>query len=228
MDGGLKLTESKLTIFAALLLLFAGNSALAADENVLFQNLEPLEGATAAMAEIDPNADFGVFERVMLLDTFVAFRSGWARDQQRTGTRIRISEADMERIKTGVAELFTDVFSEVLSEDDGYEIATESGSDVLLLRPAIIDLDITSPDTGTAGRSRTFTAETGSATLYVELYDSVTGQILGRAADRRLIQSPGNHLTWSNRASNTADARRLFRSWATALREFLDTHYSGK
>lgn len=221
------MTKFKLPLLTSLMLMLTGNCAIADEENVLFQNLKPVEGATAALAEIDPNADFGVFKRVMLLDTFVAFRSGWARDQQRTGSRIRISQADMDRIKNGVADLFADVLSEVLSENDGYEITTEAGDDVLLIRPAIIDLDVSAPDVGTAGRSRTFTAETGSATLYIELYDSVSGQILGRAADRQLIRSPGNHLTWSTRASNTADARRLFRSWATALREFLDNHYSG-
>jgi hypothetical protein len=36
---------------------------------------------------------------------------------------------------------------------------------MLLLRPAIIDLDITVPDSMSAGRSRTFTASTGAATL---------------------------------------------------------------
>lgn len=221
-----KLTRSAPLLLSVLFLMFTSTGASAADENALFQNLEPIEGAKAALAEIDPDADFSVFSRVMLLDTFVAFRSGWARDQQRTGSRIRISDADMERIKTGVAEQFKDVFSEVLSENDGFEIATEAGPDVLLIRPAIIDLDVSAPDTSTPGRSRTFTTETGSATLYIELYDSVSGQILGRAADRQTIRSPGNNLSWSTRASNTADARRLFRAWATPLREFLDAHYS--
>ena len=221
------MTKFKLSLLSALMILLAGNNAVADEENVLYQNLKPVEGATAALAEIDPNAEFGVFKRVMLLDTFVAFRSGWERDQQRTGSRIRISQSDMDRIKNGVADQFADVFSEVLSENDGYEIVTEAGNDVLLIRPAIIDLDVNAPDTGTAGHSRTFTTDTGAATLYIELYDSVSGQILGRAADRQVIRSPGNHLSWSNRASNTADARRLFRSWASALREFLDNHYSG-
>lgn len=207
--------------------LFSVNCFAEDDAAVLFENLKPLDGAKAALAEIDPNADFSVFKRVMLLDTYVAFRSGWARDQQRTGSRIRISEADMNRIKAEVGEQFTDVFSEVLAEDDGYEIVTEPGSDVLLIRPAIIDLDVNAPDIMSTGRSRTFTTEAGSATLYIELYDSVSGQILGRAADRQTIRNAGNTLQWSTRASNTADARRLFRGWASALREFLEAHYSG-
>lgn len=200
-------------------------NGLAADEVGLFENLEPIEGATAALAEIDPAADFTVFKRIMILDTFVAFRSGWARDQRRGSSRLRISESDMERIKTGVAELFKQVFTEVLEADDGYQVVNEVGEDVLLLRPAIIDLDVTAPDTMSPGRTTVYTTSTGAATLYIELYDSVTGQIVGRAADRTVIRRAGEMLSWSNRASNTADARRMFRSWATALRDFLDSHY---
>jgi hypothetical protein len=97
--------------------------------------------------------------------------------------------------------------------------------DVLLLRPAIIDLDISAPDTLSAGRSRTFSASTGSATLYIELYDSVSGQILGRAADRTNIRNNMGTVTWSNRVTNSADARRMFSRWAGFLRDFLDEHY---
>ena len=56
--------------------------------------------------------------------------------------------------------------------------------DVLLRRPAIIDLDIAAPDTMSAGRSRTFTTSTGAATLYIELFDSASGASIGRAADQ--------------------------------------------
>lgn len=202
------------------------STGLSADNVDLFENLEPIEGAEAPIAEIDPAADFSVFKRVKILDTFVAFRSGWARDQRRNSTsRLRINEQDMERIKSGVAEQFKLVFTEVLEADDGYEVVDEIGEDVLLIRPAIIDLDVTAPDTLAAGRTTTFTTDTGAATIYIELYDSITGQIVGRAADRQTIRRPGEMLTWSNRATNIADARRLFRSWATALRDFLDSHY---
>ena len=75
-------------------------------------------------------------------------------------------------------------------------------------------------------RSRTFTADSGAATLYIELYDSVSGQIIGRAWDRQAARSPGSMMRWTNRATNTADARRVFRSWAETLRGFLDSHYT--
>lgn len=200
-----------------------------AEESVSpFENLVPVEDARVAAAYIDPDADFSVFKRIMILDTFVAFQSGWQRDQQRGTRGTRVTTSDMERIKARVSELFNSVLIEVLEADDGYDVVSEPGDDVLLIRAAIIDLDITAPDISSPGRSTTFTADSGAATLYIELYDSVSGQIIGRAIDRQAARGAGNRMTWTNRATNTADARRVFRSWADRLRSFLDSHYSIK
>ena len=138
---------------------------------------------------------------------------------------ISVTKSDMERIKTGVAELFHEVFTEELSKDGGYEIVDAAGEDVLLVRPAIIDLDVTAPDTSTPGRSRTYTATSGAATVFVELYDSVTGDVLARAADRKVAERMGGYLSYSNRVTNTQDANKMMRGWARSLRERLDEYH---
>ena len=178
-----------------------------------------------AAAYVDPDADFGEYNKIMLLDCYVSFRKNWRRDQKRTGSMITVTKGDMERIKTGVADLFREVFVEELSKDGGYEIVDEAGEDVLLIRPAIIDLDVNAPDTSTPGRSSTYTTTSGAATVYIELFDSVTGDILARAADRRVAARMGGHLSWSNRVTNTQDAKRMMRVWAKTLRERLDAYH---
>jgi hypothetical protein len=221
----------KLTaILATLLMLFAASPAAFAEDATtnLYENLAPVEGAAVGMAYIDPEADFSVFKRVKMLDTFVAFRSGWQRDQRRGSRSNRVSANDMDRIKRDVSSMFNEVFAAQLEADDGFEITDETGDDVLLIRAAIIDLDITAPDTMSAGRSRTFAASAGAATLYIELFDSVSGQIIGRAADRQAVRSRGGSISWSNRVTNSAEGRRMFRGWADTLRGFLDSHYSSK
>jgi hypothetical protein len=182
-----------------------------------------VEDAAVNMAYIDPDADFSVFKRVAILEPFVAFRSNWQRDQNRSRSR-NIRARDMERIKRDVATQFERVFTERL-EAAGYEVVDVAGDDVLVLRPAIIDLDITAPDTRTAGRSRTFTASTGAATLYIQLFDSFSGDIIGRAADRQAVRRGGGQISWSNSVTNNADARRMFGRWADTLIAFLDKHY---
>jgi hypothetical protein len=210
-------------------LIFFASPAALADEAAtdIFDNLVPVDDAQVAVAYIDPNADFSVFKRVMILDTFVSFRSGWERDQRRGTRGTRISARDMDRIKARVSELFNSVFIEVLEANDGFEIVSEPDYDVLLVRAAIIDLDVAAPDTSSAGRSRTYTANSGAATLYIELFDSVGGQIIGRAFDRQGARNSGSMMRWTNRATNTADARRVFRGWATTFRGFLESHYAG-
>ena len=195
------------------------------DEGTSFDGLERVENPRVGVAYVNPEADFTRFNHVKILDPFVSFRNNWQRDQNRSRSR-RVSNRDMERIKADVAALFKDVFSDRLSEDGGFEIVESTGHDVLLLRPAIIDLDVTAPDTRSAGRSRTFTASTGAATLYIELFDSVSGQIIARAADRQAVRSGGGRVTWSNSVTNSADARRMLGRWADTLRTFLESHYS--
>jgi len=182
----------------------------------------------AAMAYVDPEADFSGYNKVMILDCFVAFKKGWQKEHQRAGSHIRVSSSDMEEIKVAAADLFREVFAEELSKDGGYEIVDTAAEDVLLVRPAIIDLDVAAPDRNSSpGRSATFTTESGAATIFIELYDSVTGDILARAADRKTAGRVGGYLSYSNRVTNTADARRMMRGWAKSLRERLD-EYHGK
>lgn len=223
-----KITRYISASLAALLISMAVPlAAFAQDAISPFENLVRVDTSDVAVAYIDPNADFSVFERVMILDTFVSFRSGWQRDQRRGTRGTRISAADMERIKARVSELFNSVMIETLEANDGFEVVSEPDYDVLLIRAAIIDLDVTVPDTSSPGRSRTYSANSGAATLYIELFDSVSGQIIGRAFDRQAARNPGSLMRWTNRASNTADARRVFRGWANTLRGFLESHYSG-
>ena len=211
----------------ALAFLMAGTSSATAadDEDTTFDGLERVESSRVAIAYINPEADFSVFKRVAILEPYVAFRSNWRRDQNRSRSR-NVSVSEMERLKADVGALFREVLIERLEADDGYEIVDAPDYDVLLLRPAIIELDITAPDQRGSGRTRTMTTSTGSATLYMELFDSVTGQIIGRAADRQVIRNTGGNFWVANRTTNTGEARRMFASWADVLRDFLDQHYS--
>ncbi len=197
-------------------------SAEEEEQKVSFDGLVAIEESNVHMAYIDPNADFSVFQRVAILEPHVAFRSNWRRDVNRSRSR-NVRASDVERIKEDVAGIFKDVFTEQL-EAAGFEVVNYADEDVLILRPAILDLDITAPDTRSAGRSRTYTAGSGAATLYLELFDSLSGAIIGRAVDRRAARS-GTFATVSNRVTNRADARREFRVWADKLIEFLNAHY---
>ncbi len=206
------------------LLMAATSVADEHDAEMTWDGLVAVEGANMAIAYIDPEADFSVFRRVAILEPHVAFRSNWQRDQNRSRSQ-RVRASDVERIKGDVASLLKDVFIEQL-EAAGYEVVNYVDEDVMILRPAIIDLDITAPDVARAGRTRTYTASSGAATLFIEAFDSMSGDIIGRAIDRRGGgRATGSFRMQSNRVTNRADARREFRVWANRLVEFLDAHY---
>jgi hypothetical protein len=177
------------------------------------------KGKVADAVYVRPGVDFSVYNRVAILECPVAFRKDWQKDQQRAGKRVKTE--DMEEIKTGLSAEFRKIFSEELQAKGGYQVVETGGEDVLLLRPAIIDLDVTAPDTMTSGRSYTLAQSAGGMTLYLELYDSVTGQLLAKAIDRRTDPGMGG-IQWSNGVTNRAEADRILRRWAKALRERLD------
>ena len=218
--------EIRFGLLALLMTAFVGSSAWAAEEEAgtfNWDGLVPIEESRVHAAYINPDADFSVFQRVAILDPHVAFRSNWQRDQNRSRSR-NVRASDVERIKEDVAALFKDVFVEQL-EAAGYEVVNYAGEDVLVLRPAIIDLDVTAPDVRSSARSRSYATNTGAATLVMELFDSLSGEIIGRAADRRAARNAGGFATSANRVTNRANARREFRVWADKLVEFLDSHY---
>jgi hypothetical protein len=163
---------------------------------------------------VKPGEDFNQYSRVGLLDCYVAFKKHWQLNHPTMRTH------DMNRIKKSLAEEFRKVFTEELQKN-GYPIATGSGNDVLLVRPAIIDLDISAPDTMSDVSSITFTASAGSMALYVELYDSVSNEILARAIDRRAARHIGD-VEETSFSTNTDDARRLMEHWADLLVSKLD------
>jgi hypothetical protein len=129
------------------LILVSASAAFADDATIdIFDNLVPVGDAEAGIAYIDPNADFSVFKRVMILEPTVAFRSNWQLDQNRKTRRNRVTNSDMEKIKSDTATMLRNVFIEQLQAGGGFEIVEEGGDDVLQLRLAIIDLDLTAPD----------------------------------------------------------------------------------
>jgi len=165
-----------------------------------------------------PGADLSQYERVYIAEPLVAFRKNWQRDQNRG--HIKVGSSDMERIKNNVAGLFIEVLTEELGKG-GYTLANERAEDVLLVRPAIIDLDITAPDVRTTARSQSFTTSAGAMTLYMELIDSETGDTLAKVLDRKADRDTGT-LQWQTGPANRVAALRIMRPWAEALRGALD------
>jgi len=168
---------------------------------------------------VRPEASLAGYKRVRLAPLQVSFHQDWNPNRTRRGTN-RLSAADFDNIKSSLANAFATAATAELARG-GYDVVTDADEDVLDVTPFIINLVITAPDTRTAGRSRTYTANAGQMTLVAELRDSETGQILMRVVDNQRARSTGS-FQWTTSVTNMGAARQIITGWASILRRQLD------
>lgn len=204
-------------LFAASLLC---SNSLAAQEPAAWEGVVEVKSRNADHVYLRPGADFRGYTKVQLDPTQVAFRRNWQRDQglDRVGLEGRVSDSEARRILNDAQSGFEKLFAKAYS-DAGYEVVTVAGPDVLRLSTAIINLDVTAPDTASAGLTRTYSRNAGEATLVLEARDSISGELLARAVDRRETSDLGPYIR--NRASNAAEFGRVFEKWAKTSAEGL-------
>ncbi len=204
-----------LLTIAAISPVWAKNSQPAVND----EGMELVKDSELAIVYAVPGADLSIYKQIWLEDATVAFKKNWQRDQNRYKS-LKIRTSDMERIQHEVATVFREVFTKELL-DGGYQMAEEAGHDVLILKPAIVDLDVIAPDVQGSSRSLSFSESAGEMTLKLELYDSVTGDKIAKATDRKRDYRRG-YAEWRSSVSNRSDAKRMMTSWAKAFRSSLD------
>jgi hypothetical protein len=161
------------------------------------------------------DVDLTQYTKVSILDAYVAFEKTGSTTT--TGTRFgldnKVSDKSATRIKDELAAEFKKIFTEEMQKNN-HEVVDTTGSDVLILRPAIIKLVVTAPDLQKIKRSRSFTGDPGAMTLYLELYDSVSSAKLVEIIDARDLGHAGGNMMYSNKATNKFAADRVLRDWA--------------
>jgi len=85
---------------------------------------------------------------------------------------------------------------------------------VLRVKTGVLNISVAGPDTQTAGITHTFSEEAGQATLVVEARDSMTGALLGRAIDQKIVGD--SMVAWRTSSSNRSDFRYQVEQWASA------------
>ena len=173
---------------------------------------------------IKPEAQLDIYNEFAIVPCEVAFRKNWQRDYNSShrSSGQQIKERDIDRIKRELGEECTAFFTDALSEEPSYNLVTEwqQGQDVLLVRPNIVNLNITSPDVSSPSMTRSYSASAGSMTLYLELIDAETSEVLVRAYDSKA--DPDSFVNYANKITNRQAADRMLKNWATRLREPMD------
>ncbi len=204
--------------FAAALILAVFSPSLAVGDSPSspFTGLELIPSKNVGALYRRPDVDISAYSKIMIGEPAVEFSKNW--NPRNYGT-FGLSAAQLTKIRVDLAAMAKSVFAKVLS-DGGYEIVTDAGDGVLTITPNIVDVFINAPDVPTAGRSKTYTMDAGSATLALQVNDAVTGTLLAVVFDRR--RSGSSTMQWATSVSNRAAAETMLKGWAEQLKRELD------
>jgi len=205
-------------IFACANVLDAGEPA----PQVSKDGLQLQKQTKQRLVYLKPGATFSQYDRVAILECYVEFRKNWARDynsEHEGSLENQVRDSDIQRMKSTLSAEFKKVFVNELTKG-GYQVVDTAAPDVLILRPALINVDPAAPDLMTANMERTVVRSAGSMTLYLELWDSTTNSILARVMDAEADQQA--FAQQANRVTNTAAADTILKNWADELRAHLD------
>ena len=200
----------------------AGVAAKEPPPEVTKEGLHLFKQTKQRLVYVRPGATFTQYKRVAILDCYVEFSKDWVKDwnrDQRDPSR-RIRDSDLERAKTALQSDFKKIFAEELGEGGRYQVTDSGGADVLVLRPALINIRVSAPDLMSAGRTTTYVESAGSMSIYLELWDSVSNMMLARVVDAKA--DPNMYGQRSSSVTNRSAAERMMRSWADELRSRLD------
>lgn len=203
----------------AVMLLAASAPSLAQpsepDEN--WEGLVRVQSQTIEFVYLAPGADFRPYTKVMLDPSEMAMEKDWSLQPNGRDSTFR-READerqvvlaLERAQKRFDGFFADAFTEA-----GFAVVRSRGADVVRVRVGVFDIDMETPEGNlvTTTERKTLSENAGRATLVVEVRDSVTNALLGRAVDRRIAGDTG---LWARSyRSHKVDFNRLFQRWADA------------
>jgi len=200
-------------LFAAAAALALLSASAVAKAPASWDGLVQVKAKKLALGYLRPDADFRAYSKVMFDPPQVAFNKNWKRDFNSTTMSLagRINDSDVRDAVDAATKSVSKIFPERFAQE-GYQVVDAPGPDVLRVSVGIIDLEVAAPDRDLGARSRTYSMDAGQATFVVEVRDSLTNQLLGRALDRREAgEGPAYRRTYG---SNIADFEALFDNWA--------------
>jgi hypothetical protein len=198
--------------------LVAATSAMADKPPATWDGLELTKRKGLDLVYIRPNVQFKAYKDVSIDELQVAFDKNWDPNEDVRSVSRRLSTEDIEKIRSDMVTEFRKVFVEELGKG-GYSVVDKHGDDTLRVSPGLADVYITAPDRMEAGRVTTYTTDAGRMTLVMELRDGPTNQLLARVIDQK---TDTGFAQVTNSVTNSADFRRMVRSWAERLVKGLD------
>ena len=209
----------------ALVTACAGEPTIQSGPNaeVTFDGLVRIDNSRFAGAWIDPEVDLKQYTKIMPGGAEFQFRNvqKTAGRMQTTRSNERefwISDSNRQRLIDTVSE----IFDEELEASQHFTVTDEPGPDTLVIVGVMHDIVSRVPP-DLVGRGEIWLSSLGEATLVLQISDSLSGEVIYRAVERRSVERPGGQMVLANSASTWGEVRRWARRWAVNLREGLDS-----
>ena len=201
-----------LTMLLTAALLSTGSVAAAAPLPTNWDGLVQVKSKKMEFVYLLPHADFRTYSKIEYDPVEISMRKDWLSNYNSStaGFDNRITDADVRTAITKASGQFDKYFGQEFAKA-GYAVVTAPAADVLRVSVAVMNVEVSAPDT-MASMGRTFTADAGQAALVVEVRDSLTNQLLGRAIDRQLAGDSGPMMRTS--ASNWGEFEDMFQNRA--------------
>jgi len=210
----------KLLIATVMTTMVLGSASYANDE-ATWDGLVETKSKVFKEAWADPDIDFTTYDKVMLAPTEFEFRAVKKTSTITTRNRSREFWISDEN-KAKLSETVTTIFGEELVKSKNFELVTEPGPDVLVIKGSLLDI-VSNVPPEMVGRGDFYLNKVGEATLVVEAIDSLSGEVIYRGTSRSDISRPGNDMIKANRVTTWAEVRRWARRWGTRVVNGLDS-----
>jgi len=190
--------------------------------DVTTDGLTAMKSTRFTEAQIKNGVNWSEYTKYLITPVEVDFVKNWKRDQNRNrGISGQVTDKDMARIRESMGKLVYEEFDKALQEKSGLTKVNEPDSSTLLFKPVIINLDVYAPDIPSTSRSYTYIRQAGRATLFLEIHDAVSGELLARWVDTREDPDRG-YTEWATRITNESRAKHIVSNWSRRLVEGLD------
>ena len=193
------------------------------DAEKTFDGLVRIDNGRFKDSWADPDVDFSRYNKIMVGKAVFEFRA--VKDTGSSSSIRRSSQSEFyisDESREKLIETVTEVFRDELDKSEKFTRSEVAGPDVLVIVGALHDIVSRVPP-DMVGRSDIYLSSVGEATLILEARDSLSGETIYRAVDRRAAEQLGGQVSLSNSVTNSAEVRRMARRWAIRLREGLDS-----
>jgi len=194
------------------------------DQEMTFDGMVPEKKGLLKLSWVDPDIDFSVYTKVIPGEAYFEFRavkksSGLAA-RSSNKREFWISDKDKQKL----IDTVSDIFEEEIAKSKHFTVVEEPGPDTLIIRGGLLDI-ISKVPPDLMGSGQIYLTSVAEATLVIEVVDSLSGEVIYRAVERRAAQRPGQTAMSAipaNTVTTWAEVKRWAQRWGRKLREGLD------